>query len=286
MHHPYDQFFKSVMRWCIEPEIKVELELAVHMPAQRIDLAYGERSSVLAPDLGLVGEMLAQGPGMMEYFAQGLSPEDVKACVRKRLAYDHERALTAGRRREPVPAEPWLWILCTNQPREALQAYAAEPMDGWPPGFWQSSREPRMRFVLLSALPEIPETLLLRLFGRGTTMARAVTQLDELPAELCERLKSALVAFKDLIMQDSKDDMHLHDQIRERYEAWERSAIEKGRKEGREEALRNALLGLLTQRFGNLPASALARIHEADADTLKQWAFRVIPAASLDDVLA
>ena len=74
--------------------------------------------------------------------------------------------------------------------------------------------------------------------------------------------------------------------IGERYEAWERSAIEKGRKEGLEEALRNALLGLLTQRFGNLPASALARIHEADADTLKQWAFRVIPAASLDDVLA
>ena len=93
--------------------------------------------------------------------------------------------------------------------------------------------------------------------------------------------------------------MHeLHDQIRERYEAWERSAIEKGRKEGREEgrekgrkegreeALRNALLGLLTQRFGSVPESALARIHEADTDTLARWTSRVLTAASLDDVLA
>lgn len=284
MHHPYDQFFKNVMRWCIEPEIEVELERAVHVPAQRIDLAYGERSSVPAPDLGLVGEMLALGPGMMEYFAQGLSPEDVKACARKRLAYDHERALTAGQRREPVPAEPWLWILCTNQPREALQAYAAEPMAGWPPGFWQPSREPRMRFVLLSALPEIPETLLLRVFGRGQTLVRAMAQIDELPAEhvLSGRLKPAVLAFENFIMQALRGDMQTYEEMRARYEAWHRSAIEEGRKE----ALRDVLLGLLAQRFGSVSESALARIHDADADTLARWASRVLTAASLDDVLA
>jgi hypothetical protein len=284
MHHPYDQFFKNAMRWCIEPEVKVELERAVHVPAQRIDLAYGERSSVSALDLGLVGEMLALGPGMMEYFAQGLSPDDVKACVRKRLAYDHERTLTAGQRREPAPPEPWLWILCTNQPREALQAYAAEPMAGWPPGFWQSAREPRMRFVLLSALPEIPETLLLRIFGRGKTLVRAMAQIDALPAEhvLRGRLKPALLAFENSIMQAQRGDMQTYEEIRERYEAWHRSAIEEGRKE----ALRDVLIDYLTQRFGSVPESALARIHEADTDTLARWARRVLTAASLDDVLA
>jgi hypothetical protein len=306
MHHPFDQFFKGVMGWCIAPESEVELERAVHVPVQRIDLAYSARSSVPVPDLGLVGEMLALGPGMMEYFARGPSPGDVKACVRKRLAYEHERARDAERRRLPAPAEPWLWILCPRQPREALQAYAAAPMTGWPPGVWQSWREPRMRFVVLSALPETPETLLLRIFGRGATMARAIAQIDALPAGhlLRGRLEPALLAFEPLLMQISRSDMHpLLEQIRQNYEAWERRALQKGealgrkegreegrkegRKKGREEALRDVLIGLLTQRFGGVPPErALARIHAADADTLARWTSRVLTAASLDDVLA
>lgn len=295
MHHPFDQFFKGVMSWCIEPESEVELERVVHAPPQRIDLVYRCRSSVPVPDLGLVGEMLAQGPGMMEYFAQGPSPEDVKACVRKRLAYEHELALQAKGRGMPAPAEPWLWILCTRQPRKALRAYAAEPLAGWPPGFWESRREPGMRFVVLPALPEIPETLLLRIFGRGATMIRAMDQLDELPIEhvLGNRLEFALVAFKHLIMQNSRGDMQmheLHEQMRQRYEEWERRAIKKGEargiRKGRKRALRDVLIGQLTQRFGSVPESALARIREADADSLALWASRVLTAASLDDVLA
>ena len=53
-----------------------------------------------------------------------------------------------------------------------------------------------------------------------------------------------------------------------------------------EEALRDVLLDHLTQRFGSVPESALARIHDTDADTLARWTTRVLTAASLDDVLA
>jgi flagellar biosynthesis/type III secretory pathway protein FliH len=89
--------------------------------------------------------------------------------------------------------------------------------------------------------------------------------------------------------------MHpLLEQIRQNYEAWERRALQKGealgrkegREEGREEALRDVLIGQLTQRFGSVPERVLARIHDADADTLAQWTSRVLTAASLDDVLA
>lgn len=79
--------------------------------------------------------------------------------------------------------------------------------------------------------------------------------------------------------------MHLHEEIRQRYEAWERSAMEKGRREG-EEALRGVLIGLLTQRFGSVPETVLARVREADMATLARWASRVFVAASFDDVLA
>jgi hypothetical protein len=61
--------------------------------------------------------------------------------------------------------------------------------------------------------------------------------------------------------------------------------IAKGEQRGRAEALRQLVIELLTERFGALPETALARIDEADGDQLAHWGRRVLSAASLDQVL-
>jgi hypothetical protein len=48
---------------------------------------------------------------------------------------------------------------------------------------------------------------------------------------------------------------------------------------------RALLLRLLRTRFGELPASSLARIENADAATLERWGERVLSAMTLADVL-
>jgi hypothetical protein len=58
--------------------------------------------------------------------------------------------------------------------------------------------------------------------------------------------------------------------------------IEAGRKEGYGELLREQLL----QRFGELPADVMARLDEAEANTLLAWGRRVLTAGSLADVFA
>lgn len=58
-----------------------------------------------------------------------------------------------------------------------------------------------------------------------------------------------------------------------------------GRREGEVLGKRGALLVLLRQRFGRLPAAALARVDKAGAAELDVWFKRVITASSLDDVL-
>jgi hypothetical protein len=52
------------------------------------------------------------------------------------------------------------------------------------------------------------------------------------------------------------------------------------------EGYRELLRKQLQQRFGELPADAIARLEEADADTLEAWAGRVLTASSLADVFA
>ena len=59
----------------------------------------------------------------------------------------------------------------------------------------------------------------------------------------------------------------------------------RGRQEGRQEGKQEPLLLLLRQRFGRLPAAAVARVDKADAATLDTWFSRVLTAASLDEVL-
>ena len=59
----------------------------------------------------------------------------------------------------------------------------------------------------------------------------------------------------------------------------------RGKATGKAEGKREALLLLLRQRFGRLPAAAVARIDKADAPTLDVWFGSVLTASSLDDVL-
>jgi hypothetical protein len=65
-----------------------------------------------------------------------------------------------------------------------------------------------------------------------------------------------------------------------------KEGLKEGRKEGIELGYRAVLRAQLEQRFGELPADALARLEEADADTLDVWARRVLTAGSLADVFA
>ena len=58
-----------------------------------------------------------------------------------------------------------------------------------------------------------------------------------------------------------------------------------GKAEGKAEGKRDMLLLLLRQRFGRLPAAAVARIGTAGIEQLDAWSSRVLTASSLDEVL-
>jgi hypothetical protein len=308
MHHPHDQLFKEMMDATLELMGTVEPERVVHVPPQRIDVAFEPHG--LAPELGVLDRMAALGPCMFEYYARQPSRADVATCLRKRLNYDHERARRARRRREPAPPGARLWILSTGRPRVALQAYGATPMTGWPEGFWQAAMDERLCLVVLSELPESEDTLSLRLLQRGPGVARALRELDELPDKHPLRVRAwpVLVARGAPIMQHLQriGAMSAYQQALEIFHKWEQRTLQKGRRqglrEGRKQAIeqgieqgidqgraqeaRALLERLVRRRFGRLPRSASARIRQADRTTLERWAEQVLTARSIDDVFA
>lgn len=262
----------------------VELERAVHVPPQRIDLAYEPRAR--APELGIVDRIAAHGPGMLEYFATEPTYEDIKSCVRKRLNYDHERALEARRRGQAAPPEPRLWLLTTTTPRAALQSIALVPMAGWPMGVWQVPADQQVHLIVLDELPRDEHTLPLRLLGRGTTLQHALADLHALQRDhiLSYLARPVLIAYRPGVMQDLENtgDMYTSQEIMDIYEEWQQRHEANGERAGMARLLTN----LLAQRFGEVPPEAAERIRQASADTLTRWAERVLTAESIDDVLA
>jgi hypothetical protein len=65
-----------------------------------------------------------------------------------------------------------------------------------------------------------------------------------------------------------------------------RKYVAEGVKEGTTKGHREVLQDLLQQRFGELPADVVARLGEADDDTLRVWWRRVLTAGSLAEVFA
>ncbi|HEY8376623.1 MAG TPA: DUF4351 domain-containing protein [Nannocystis sp.] len=65
-------------------------------------------------------------------------------------------------------------------------------------------------------------------------------------------------------------------------EMWEHQGFERGFARGFKEGKREALRRLLRWRFGELPASVLARIEQADELALKRWAEALLDASNLD----
>jgi hypothetical protein len=61
--------------------------------------------------------------------------------------------------------------------------------------------------------------------------------------------------------------------------------LAQGRELGRREGERALLLRQLRARFGEVPASALARVENADIALLEQWAERMLSAKTLDEAL-
>lgn len=284
MHHPYDQLFKALMGACLDLSADVELERVVHVPPQRIDVAFEPRTRV--PALGITDRMAALGAGMFEYYSRGPSEADVKACLRKRLNYDHERALAAGRRSQPSPPEPRLWLLSADRSDMVLRAHPVVPMAGWPAGFWQSRIDDRVHVVVIDELPAGNDTLLLRLLGHGPTLQRALAELAQLPGDhvLDLRARPVLVAFRPAIMQHLNEagDMNAVQQAEALYREWE----QRMHQQGRDEEARALLMRLLARRFGAVPDEVSTRVQHADRETIEGWAEQVLVAASLDDVFA
>lgn len=185
--NPHDQFAKQFLEELLSPLGQVILSREVLGEARWIDIWFqpnpgaGSDRATRAPiDLGLLGT-LTQVPALLEPYRNPPSFEAVRSCITKRSAVVAEFL-----RRSPPPSEadlPQLWILVPTFSDAALTYCGAVPDGALLRGCYRLQPLLGTHIIVLHQLPKTPETLWLRLLGKGGCQRDAIYEVIALPQQ-------------------------------------------------------------------------------------------------------
>jgi hypothetical protein len=289
MRHRHDSFTKKFLRRVLDSEGTFTAEMEVSPDAQRFDGYFVPHRAHAARRRDLLDRLTTRACAFEAYRAAP-SPAEIESCVRKILNARH--VLTLARPPKPLPS---LWILCAGDPREGLDHAGARAKRGFPRGVYQTPAVLYTGLVVLSQLPEAPNTLMLRLMGAGRTLKRALAELERLPEDARERHVAlpALLEYRVTLLEQptrSPEDeeflMDTHDIVQRLKDEGRDEGRREGRREGQHEARQKDLLTIYRTRFGSVPRKVRAAVERTRDDAaLARWV-EIFVARSAAEIVA
>ena len=269
----FDQMSKQYLEEFLLPFGTVQRQYEVPGEAKFIDVWFvpdgvtggmANGRSLTIDDLGLLGQML-QKPCVFEPYRNIPSRTNVRVSVMKLVWVQEDERRKANKDELLEEDQPVLWILAATTSRPLLRAANVVTHPDFPAGVYFVADIFKTAIVAIDQLPIVPETLLLRVLGRGATQKRAIEEALALPIDRPQRKIILQLVASWKIRMDIGELVDFVEQeeimaFTEAFLAWEQETEGKGRKEGRKEGQkgeREAIaLNLLRQGF---PLEAIAQ---------------------------
>ncbi|MEM9539571.1 MAG: hypothetical protein AAGA60_08670 [Cyanobacteria bacterium P01_E01_bin.42] len=182
----HDQFAKQYLSELLSPLGKVETSKTIHSEAREIDLLFIPSSQMQQRNnLGLLGR-LTKTTTLFEPFRNPVTATDVRTCAMKLFALVAEAEREAKRNKRSLKEEqlPQLWLLTPTVSASFRQRFHFLPStDHEETGIYTSGTGWKTFLIAIHQLPQTPETLWLRLLGKGRVQERAIRELEALPRE-------------------------------------------------------------------------------------------------------
>ena len=271
----HDRFAKEYLEELLSPMGTVNVGRDVTSEVREIDVYFTPSNAIpeYSETLGLLGKM-ANTTAIFEPFRNPANASEICSCLGKLL--DVRGELERKFRRENTRYDdgqlPKLWILVPTASKALVDSFNAIPdTENWMQGIYFFGESLRTAIVAIHQLPETPETLWLRILGKGGVQQRAISQLRALAAddplriialELLYRLQSNLVtdAPQELEPEERELIMTIAPLFQQEIQAARQQAREQGLEQGLEEGLergrqeqqRLILENFLQVRFGEL----------------------------------
>jgi hypothetical protein len=176
---PFDQMSKQYLEEVLSPFGMVQRQYEVPGEAKFIDMWFVP-SLDGAGALGLLGRMAA-GPSLLEPYRNVPSRRDIRVGTMKLIWVQEDERRKAQVDELPEDVLPMLWVLAAKTSKPLLEDANVLVKPGWPQGVYFSGEVYKTGIVAIEQLPETPDTLWVRVLGRGETQERAIREVLALP---------------------------------------------------------------------------------------------------------
>lgn len=266
---PHDQFAKQYLEELLSPLGTVEVSREVTDETRHIDVDvfFSPNPDVAetASNLGLLGRIITTTV-LLEPFRNPPTRSEIRNCILKLFAMCAQRERQGKRENKGLnEAElPHLWILATSVSGSSLEGFGAKLEINNPiEGVYLLSPSHRTGIISINQLPVTPETLCVRLLGRGQTQGQAVRELLTLPErDLFRRRVTELllswrvsVEIQNILEEEDREVFMALSQV---YLEWKEATKREGLQQGQRQFIEN----LLQVRFGELDESLIKVIDE------------------------
>jgi hypothetical protein len=173
---PYDQFSKQYLEELLSPFGEVNISQEIPGEARQVDVFFvPDRQNRDRQTLGILGQITAK-PCLLEPFRHQPTPTDIRNCLLKLFLTlaDYQRQAKRDKIKLPETQLPTLWILTSTASPKLLKNFKADPLPNWPEGIYFLGESLRTAIIALNQLPVTPDTLWLRILGKGKTQQQAI----------------------------------------------------------------------------------------------------------------
>jgi len=290
----YDQFAKQYLQQLLSPLGEVETSRDVASEVRQMDVVFIPKTSnqTVVRSLGWLGEMAAT-PAIFEPFRNPVTADEIRSCLSKLFnfqaelnrvaaASQNQQAKREGKRTDTPRCH--LWILTPTASDNLLAQFGAT-LKG-KDGVHHLVEGLQSTIVVIHQLPRTPETLWLRLLGRGTVQKQAIAEFNALPKEtpfkdsileVLSNLFSILQARQDLDSQDRELVMELSPLYLERIQTATEQGIERG--------IERVAIRLLNRRLGSLSPELDRRVRSLPVDRLEDLTEALLDFESEADLI-
>ncbi|WP_293352557.1 MULTISPECIES: hypothetical protein [unclassified Microcoleus] len=278
----HDQFAKQYLKELLTPLGNVETSRDIAGEVRQIDVLFAPKAEpdVEPTALGILGQIAAK-PAVIEPFRSPVQTGEIRSCLGKLFDVhaEYERVATRDNTRIAEADLPQLWILSPTVSDAMLAGFGAtsEP-ENWVSGVYFLNVSLKAAIVAIHQLPRTPETLWLRVLGKGNVQKQAIAELRELPSdnlfrlnalELLYNLRTILEVRQDTDREDRELIMELSPLYLQRLEDATQRGMQQGMQRGIQQGIQQGIQrsqrliveSMLQVKFGEID-EALAQIIE------------------------
>ncbi|MBO1070330.1 MAG: hypothetical protein HEQ13_13535 [Dolichospermum sp. DEX189] len=282
----HDQFAKQYLTELLISYGQIEMSKDITSEVRQIDVLFTPASPF--PDgiesLGLLGRMAKNSSyTIFEPFRNAVSKSEIRSCMGKLfdIHADLERQTKRNNTRINEEELPYLWIFTPTASADILESFNFTlDEENWGKGIYFLGKALKTVLIVIHQLPTTPETLFLRVLGRGKVQRQAVEELEELSEnspfltniiQLVHDLIAVLSARQEKEHDIDQDDQELIMKLSEMYQQQLAEIKKQEREEGVLRERRAMIESILQVRFGELDSELATIIDQVIAMTREEF---------------